>query len=247
MGTVTVSTFEQEFATTVARVTHQNADGTERQLLLKKCYPGELVELRRETNNPHDRFAIAVVSAKGEVLGYIPAGDRRLADHIDRGGQVRATILRITGGPNFFQRALGLHGKHYGCVLRIVKRDCDWKAAAPWMDANREIDRLVKAAQQMEGSEPEKSLAQYRDVIAKIKALDSNGARASAWRTVRYPIDRFSLLLDRQGMKAEALTEIAGWRQYSDPVGISEAEHQRVVKREARLSKTAGAPPTTAA
>jgi hypothetical protein len=224
MVTVTVTSFEQEFKTRVAGVTYCNADGTDRQSLLKKCCSGEQVELRREPNNPHDKFAISVVTGRGEILGYIPAGDRRLANHIDGGGQIRASIVEITGGPNLFQKLLGLRGKCYGCVLQIVKGDPDWKAVRPWLDANREIDNLLKVTHLSEKDSPEKSIAQYRDAIAKITALDSNGPKASAWRTVKYPIDRLSLLLARQDKKAEALAEIARWREYADPVGITEAE-----------------------
>jgi hypothetical protein len=144
-ATVTVTRFEQEFKTRVAGVTYCNADGTDRQSLLKKCRPGEEGELRREPDNPQDKFAIAVVTARGEVLGYTPAGDRRLANDIDGGFHIRASIVAITGGPTLLQRLIGLRGKCYGCVLRIVIGDPDWKSVAPWMDANREIDKLIKA------------------------------------------------------------------------------------------------------
>lgn len=241
MFNVTVARFEQEFKTRVAGVTHCNPDGTDRQLLLKKCRSGEEVELRREPDNPHDRFAIMVINARSEVLGYIPAGDRRLAEHIDRGGEVRASIVAITGGPNVFQKLFGLRGKSYGCVLKIVQRDFDWKAVRPWMDANTEIDRLVKLTRQLEKDSPDKAIAQYRDAVERIMALDSNGSKASAWRTARYPIDRLSLVLARQHKTAEALTEIARWRLYADPVGISDAEQESITKREARLAReTAG-------
>ena len=133
----------------------------------------------------------------------------------------------------------GFPGKCYGCVLHIVKKDFDWKSVQPWMDANREIDRLVKLARQLEKDSPDKAIAQYRIAIEKIKVLDSNGSIASAWRIVRYPIDRLSLVLDHHGMKAEALAEIARWREYVDPRGVSDAEQESVTKREARLAKTA--------
>ena len=135
------------------------------------------------------------------------------------------------------QRLIGLRGKCYGCVLRIVIGDPDWKSVAPWMDANREIDKLIKATRLSEKDSPEKAIAQYRVAIAKIMALDSHGSKARAWRTAKYPIDRLSLLLARQGEKTEALAEIARWRQYTDPVGISDAECESITKREARLAR----------
>jgi hypothetical protein len=235
--TAKVTTFEEQFKARVAGVTHRNPNGVNRQSLLRKCSAGEVVGLRREPENPYDRFAIVVLNANSQVLGYIPAGDRRLAEHIDRGGETRATIVAITGGPNIFQKLLGLGGKSYGCLLNIVKRDFDWKAVKPWLDANSTLDKLVKASHRLEKDSPDDAIAQYRDAIVKIMALDSNGSKASAWRTVKYPIDRPSLVLNRQGRNAEALAEIERWRQYADPVGVADAERASVSKREARLVK----------
>lgn len=228
-----------EFKTRIAGVTYHNEDGIDRQSLLKSCCAGERVELRREPDNPYDKFAIAVINTKEQILGYIPAGDSRLADHIDRGGEIRATVFKVTGGPHFFQRLLGLPVRPYGCVLTIAKGDFNWKTVAPWMDANREIDKLIQAAHLSEKSSPLVAIAQYRDAIERIMALDAVGAKASAWRTAKYPIDRLSLTLDKQGQKKEALAEIARWKAYRDVVGISDAEQGTVNKREARLVKAA--------
>lgn len=226
-----------EFKTRIAGVTYHNEDGTDRQSLLKNCRAGERVELSREPNNPYDKFAISVTNIKGQILGYIPAGDSRLADHIDRGGEIRATVFKVTGGPHFFQRLFGLPVRPYGCVLEIVKGDFNWKAVAPWMDANRKIDNLIKAAHMSEKSSPLAAIAHYRDAVEQIIAMDAVGTKASAWRTAKYPIERLSLTLDKQGQKREALTELARWRAYRDVVGISDAEQVTVNKREARLAK----------
>lgn len=45
---------EATFSVPLAGVTHANADRTDRQDLLAECRAGEVVELRREPNNPHD-------------------------------------------------------------------------------------------------------------------------------------------------------------------------------------------------
>jgi HIRAN domain len=78
--------YEQSFRTMIAGVTKQNTDGTDRQALIKALSLGEELRLVREPSNPYDRYAVAVLRASGEQLGYVPAGDRRLADHIDMGG-----------------------------------------------------------------------------------------------------------------------------------------------------------------
>jgi hypothetical protein len=226
-----------EFKTKLAGVTHRNEDGSDRQSLLKNCRSGERVWLSREPDNPYDNKAIAVLNKMGQKLGYIPAGDNMLASHIDRGGETGATIVAITGGQNFFQQLLSIQGKTYGCVLKIEKGDFNWKVVAPWMDADREIDKIIKAAHISEKDSPITAIAQYRDAIDRIMALDAMGTKASAWRTVKYPIDRLSLILDKQGNEKEALSEIARWKAYSDVVGISNKELANLNKRETRLAK----------
>jgi hypothetical protein len=91
--TASVSGYEQSFHTTIRGVTQRNADGADRQALLKALRPGEQLRLVREPRNPYDKYAVGVFKASGEQLGYVPAGDKRLADHIDRGGPVSATVV----------------------------------------------------------------------------------------------------------------------------------------------------------
>jgi hypothetical protein len=53
-----------------------------------------LVVLERERDNPHDDRAIAVISARGEKIGYVPRGRNRvLAALMDAGERARGTVL----------------------------------------------------------------------------------------------------------------------------------------------------------
>lgn len=53
---------------------HANAKGQPaRRFDLALCLPGEPVELRPEPNNPADEWAVAVYSARGVQLGYVPS------------------------------------------------------------------------------------------------------------------------------------------------------------------------------
>jgi hypothetical protein len=52
---------------------HKNADGSDRELEIEACAPGEPVELVPEPENEHDPHAIAVFSERGVQLGYISA------------------------------------------------------------------------------------------------------------------------------------------------------------------------------
>src|SRR5436309_306860 len=113
--------YEQTFHTRIAGVTKQNADGTDRQALIKTLRRGETLNLVREPNNPYDKYAIAVFRSSGVQLGYIPAGDRRLADHMDMGGRVSAKVVKIGGGPGILGLFFRAFRKPYGCVVEISK------------------------------------------------------------------------------------------------------------------------------
>ena len=83
-----------------------NANGKNRQLELKRCQPGESVELFREPNNPYDPFAVGVISPRGVQIGYMRSEHARdIAPALDEGRQCEAIITALTGGlpdyPNF--------------------------------------------------------------------------------------------------------------------------------------------------
>lgn len=62
---------------------------------IRRCSQGEQVEILHERNNPHDRLALAVVSAHGDTIGYI-ARTNWLRDAIhDEGKGCDATIKDI--------------------------------------------------------------------------------------------------------------------------------------------------------
>lgn len=61
---------------------------------------GDLLELRREPDNPHDPQAIGV-SWNGRKLGYVPRRDNgALAWALDRGERLQARISRLAAHPN---------------------------------------------------------------------------------------------------------------------------------------------------
>jgi hypothetical protein len=196
-----------------------------------------VVELRREPNNPHDRWAVAVHRPDGTQLGYVPAGDRRLASHLDRGGKVSAHITKIHGGPTLLDRLFGRRGKSYGGVIQIEKGDFDWHRVSPFMSMDREASRLAREARSREKYDPNEALALYQSACAQIAKLDGCGALAQAWRTTRYPINRMSLILERAGEHARALELIESYFAAPDPIGLTNEDDEAVCKRRERLAR----------
>lgn len=217
----------QTFRTTVVGVTHKNPDGTNRQDILVRCRAGEPLALIREIDNPHDRWAIAVCRMGGQCIGYVPGGDQLLAQHLDAGGRVRTTLVEVTGGPT--------HARSYGCVIEIGKGGRDWKRYTQLRDQERPIVDRIKMARKLERSEPEQALALYREAIVGILEFDAQGLDARATRSIRHPINRLTMLLERLGRHAEALATIDEYERFDDYCGLLKADADALATRKARL------------
>lgn len=65
---------------------------------------GDRLELIREPDNRHDRFAVRV-EWRGHKLGYVPrANNRAVATALDDGERLHARIARLTAHPDPWQR-----------------------------------------------------------------------------------------------------------------------------------------------
>ncbi|MEJ2610338.1 MAG: HIRAN domain-containing protein [Candidatus Thiodiazotropha sp.] len=65
---------------------------------------GEILHLKREPYNPHDRYAIAVWF-KNEHLGYIPRHENRtIAQLLDQGEHLEASIVRLLEDDNLWHK-----------------------------------------------------------------------------------------------------------------------------------------------
>lgn len=225
--TATVRTWEQSFTTKVVGVTHNNPDGSSRQVILSKCRESEKIILKRDPNNPYDKNAIGVFRENGEMMGYLEK-DPILVDHIDKGGEVTARISQIIGGTE---------GKSYGCILKITKKDFDYKKISPYMDKSREIDNLIKKAQGKEKNNPDGAIADYKKAIKDIIVLDSEGSLARAWRYVGVPINRLTLLLERKKDYGECMKYLKWHESFDDRRGISNSDSESLKKRRERVEK----------
>lgn len=89
MGTYPIAIVGESFA---------NDDGSSRQNEIARCRVGEPVELERDPGNPHDSLCVRVLSARGVQIGNIGRVDAWIAERIDAGRQVSATIQSIGKG-----------------------------------------------------------------------------------------------------------------------------------------------------
>ena len=81
----------EELSIAVVGVRYDNLDGSSRSSEIARCEEGEEIELRSEPENPADHNAIAVFSARGIQIGYVPADRARLIHRlISEGTKLRA-------------------------------------------------------------------------------------------------------------------------------------------------------------
>lgn len=103
-------TIERDFYTKVAGVSFDNANGTSRQSIIKKCQSGEDVIFKPM---PSKEFpdAIGVFTMNGKQIGFLGADLAHDMKYKYGTNPLSATISGITGGEN---------GKNLGVNLHIV-------------------------------------------------------------------------------------------------------------------------------
>jgi len=99
-----------EFSLPIVGIDFPNADrrGSNRRSELMMTLPGAAFDLRPEPSNPHDPHAIAVFSASGIQVGYLPAERAPyIAARLARGDEVRAIFQALTPTGAFARIRIG--------------------------------------------------------------------------------------------------------------------------------------------
>jgi hypothetical protein len=179
---------EATFSVTLSGVTYANADGTNRQDLLAKCRAGEVLELRRESDNPHDGGLLRSIGWTAHSLATcLPEIGASRPIWIGE-ARSRRTSPRSTAGQPFSTGSSGGEARTTVARSGIEKGDFDWHRVSPFMNMDRKASPLVREARSREKNAPNEALALYERACAQIAELDACGALAQAWRTTRHPI-----------------------------------------------------------
>jgi hypothetical protein len=233
---VEIRRYEQTFRTRIAGVTKQNADGTDRQALIKTLRLGETINLVREPTNPYDKYAIAVFQTSGKQLGYIPAGNRRLADHMDMGGCVSAKIVKIGRASGILGLFFRAFRKPYGCVIEISEGSFS-PEVLPYTAESRKIEELIETDPTIEMTHHTKAISMHPAADAQLMCIVNTRPVKAAWRRARYPVNRLSLLLEKCGEFQKAQEVILQYEQFSDVFGLTSADRKSVDARKQRLTR----------
>jgi len=196
------------------------------EILISQCKVGEALNLIRE-RKPDNISYVGVANKSGEHLGDINPSDIRkyyLAFDIDHGAEVSAQIKQI-----FTKR-----GK-LECIIEISKGDVDWDEFDKLLDKDREAHEIIFQAKTLEKTNIEEAIFLYRKAIEIIKEIDQKYGKHARYQ--RFPINRLSLILERQKRYKECLEEIEAYENLTDKIGLYAGEKERLEKRKEKIIK----------
>ncbi len=224
------------YLVSVRGVSRINSGGVVRQDIIKRLVKKQQVKLVPELINQFHRWTVAVYTVGGVQIGYLPADSLDPATLL-RGESVDAEVFRLTGGTNWFSRAV-LGKKNIGVALRIHIPDPDRQRYAELVEKARPIDEQIEQAGDADKSgDIDAAIKQYQKVIEEIAKLTAADKFASAHRRNPAPINRLSLLLEKQKKYPEALEVIDEFLPSLDPVQPGTYEVDLMHQRHQRLLK----------
>lgn len=195
--------------------------------ILSKCKEDEDVNLIRE-RKPDDSSYVGVANILGEHIGDINPHEIShyyLAFDIDHGAETSAKIKKI-----FIDK------KRLQCIIEISKGDIDFEEYDKFLLKEKEASQFINQARIQEKTDCEEAIRLYRKANEMLLEIDRKYDKYPApWRYVKFPINRISLVLERQKKYKECLKEIEKYQKYDDKVGLYRGEKEIIEKRKAKI------------
>lgn len=227
----------QTFTVRLRGSSYSNPDGTDRQMLLAKLRGGDSLQLRAEPDNPHDRFAVAVLNSEGNQLGYLPS-DAKDSSALLRGEPVSATVKKLIGGQRWWHKIFGIR-RQFGLLMSVRKGPIDWEAHNKFREIAGHVDAIVKEALQFEKTSAPISavIDKYNAAMNAVIQLNSDNPTAAAHRYTQAPINRLTMLLVKDNRFGAAVEAYDRWESVLDPVGLTKTDLDALIKRIAKARK----------
>ena len=194
--------------------------------LISECKVGDALNLIRERKSDNINY-VGVADKSGKHLGSINPSDVRnyyLGFDIDYGAEVSAKIKQVSTK----------NGK-LECIIEISKGNVDWKKYEKLRAKDDEAKEVIFQAKTLEKSNIEEAIFLYRKAIGMLKEIDQNFGNNLRYQ--RFPINRLSLILERQKRYKECLEEIDAYEKLTDKIGLYAGEKERIEKRKEKIIK----------
>ena len=197
--------------------------------ILSHCKAGDTVILVRQ-RTVDDPEHVSVTTTNGERIGDVDstdAGRHYLAYDIDHGAEVSATIDELLINPNRAQ-----------CSIRISQGGVNWDAIEKFNAREKNISELIHKAKVFETTDVELAIQTYREATEMLIQLDRECEKyPMPWRTVRIPIYRLSLIVEKHKRYKECLEAIESYHAYNDKVWLYAGENEKIEKRKFKIFK----------
>lgn len=225
---------EESFVVRLEDTDVVNVDGTQRMELLTECEENQQVYLRCDHTIPEQRYTIQVYNDDGQQIGTLH-DQKEIAVHLDRGGEVTARLKREMGKSGIFRKFIRFLRRPKTCFLEVTLVPFHLEQFMEYIEKDREISRTIARAEAHEKDSIKLAIRNYLQAIDEIIAYDSLGLQARAWRQARIPVNRLSMVYEKEGKLAEALKVIDWYLSYPDYTGIDPYEREMIMKRRERL------------
>jgi DNA polymerase III subunit epsilon len=196
--------------------------------LASQCKVGEVVNLTKDGNTDNIN-CLGVATRSGEHLGEVDSPDIRyhaIYFIIDL-AIVSAKIKQI------FTKNEKIEAINIEVSINVNRKEQKKLFAL-----DREAKGIISNAKTLEETNPEKAVFLYKKAIEILKGIDQQCDKySSTWREQRFPIQRLSLVLERQGRYQECLDEIKGYERVIDKKGLYAGEKEKVEKRKGKIMK----------
>jgi hypothetical protein len=147
---------------------------------------------------------------------------------MDHGCKVRAKVLEIVTGPS-----------NYDCLIEITREKLNQQEADTYDEKLTEANDARKEAYSLTNSEPDRAAFLFKRCMELLGEFDQlcRGNNIPTWRHISHPINKLTMILERQKKYKECLGEIEKYQQIKDEVGLTKSDAESISKRKARILK----------
>lgn len=206
------------FKTKVIGGKDKNSNGTDRQQIIAQCMKGEMLDLvKTQTPYKYEKDVlidgVGVFRKSGEQIGYIDYSvnlNSYLLSDMEHGAEVKAKILEISGSP-----------QNYECIIEITKGELNWELEDKCSKKDQKARKLIRKAKPLEKNKPDKAISLYKQAMVILKEIDKDCKDIpQPFRWERYPINRLTMVLERNERYHEYLEEIEKCESIDDRIGL---------------------------
>jgi DNA polymerase-3 subunit epsilon len=199
--------------------------------VVSQCKLGDILNLIREHGIDSAVDYLGVATKSGEYLGDIDSSDVQyygLIHRIDHGAKTSVKIKQI----------FTTNGNFESINIKVFIGSADWENQKTLHVIDREAKGIITKAKTLEKTNPEEAVSLYRKAMEMLKGIDHQCEKHfSTWRGQKFPINRLSLVLERQQRYEECLQEIEAYEKSTDKLGLYAGEKEILEKRKEKMLK----------